>query len=138
MRHNDPGQYRMTHKHSLHIRLAKWRLSDLRERLIFANKLFTRISFLFVFWFVVNRHRLPHFLRRFSPLQSESPEQTALIFAFFPRPSKSFNICQRCCLTNWAIADVGQDAFDVEMNVHNHGKRSKWINLLQAGKSHFL
>jgi hypothetical protein len=29
---------------SLHIRLAKWRLSDLRERLIFANKLFTRVS----------------------------------------------------------------------------------------------
>jgi hypothetical protein len=84
MRPNDPGQYRMTHKHSLHIRLAKWRLSDLRERLIFAKKLFTRISFLFVFWFVVNRHRLPHFLRRFSPLQNESPEQTALIFAFFP------------------------------------------------------
>ena len=45
MRHNDPGQYRMTHKHSLHIRLAKGLLSDLRERLIFANKLFTRVSF---------------------------------------------------------------------------------------------
>jgi hypothetical protein len=69
---------------------------------------------LFVFWFVVNRHRLPHFLRRFSPLQSESPEQTALIFAVFPRPSKSFNICQRCCLTNWAIAYIWQDAFDME------------------------
>jgi hypothetical protein len=35
----------MTHKHSLHIRLEKWRLSDLRERLVFANKLFTRVSF---------------------------------------------------------------------------------------------
>jgi hypothetical protein len=28
--------------------------------------------------------------------------------------ANSVNICQRCCLTNWAIADVGQDAFDVE------------------------
>ena len=86
---------------------------------------------LFVFWFVVNRHRLPHFLRRFSPLQSESPEQTALIFAVFPRTSKSFNICQRCCLTNWAIADIWQDAIECPQP-DNNGKHSKWINLFAS------
>jgi hypothetical protein len=37
-------QENIANKHSLHIRLAKWRLSDLRERLIFANKLFRRVS----------------------------------------------------------------------------------------------
>ena len=102
--HNDPGlhlQYRMTH-YIIYIRLAKWRFSELRQKLQSVHEGFV----LFVFWFVVNRHRLPHFLHRFRPVQSESPEQTALIFAS--------NICQRCWLTNWAIADVGQDTFDVE------------------------
>ena len=93
---------------------------------------------LFVVWFVVNRHRLPHFLRRFSPLQSESPEQTALIFAVFPRPSKGFNIYQRCCLTNLAIADVGQDAFDVERMSTTTENVPSGLTFLQASKSHFL
>jgi hypothetical protein len=42
---------------------------------------------------LVRRHRLPHFLRRFCPLQSESLEQTALIFAVFPR-GKTFQELQ--------------------------------------------
>ena len=132
MRHNDPGQYRMTQKHSLHIRLAKWRLSDLRERLTNCSRGFRSVRLL------VHRHRLPHFLRRFSPLQSESPEQTALIFAVFPRPSKSFNIYQRCCLANWAIADVGQDAFDVERMSTTTENVPSGLTFLQASKSHFL
>ena len=73
-------RYRMTHKHSLHIRLAKWRLSDLRERLIFANKLFTRVSFCSSSGsssIVIGS--LTFFVAFNSPLQSESPEQTALM-----------------------------------------------------------
>jgi hypothetical protein len=49
MRHNDPELTGTVSHDSLHIRLAKWRLSNLREWLIFANKLFTllftRVSF---------------------------------------------------------------------------------------------
>ena len=63
-----------------------------------------------------------------SSLQRESPEQTALISAVFPRPSKSFNTCQRCCFTNWEIVNVGQYAIDVE-NVPSG------LTFLQAGKS---
>jgi hypothetical protein len=91
-------QYRMTH---YIIRLAKWRLSDLGERLIFANKLFTRVSFCSSSG---SSSIVIGCLIFFVPLQSESPEHTVLIFAVFPRPSKSFNICQQ----------TGRDAFDVE------------------------
>ena len=45
MRHHDPGLTGTVSHDSLHIWLAKWGLSDLGERLIFANKLFTRVSF---------------------------------------------------------------------------------------------
>ena len=72
------------------------------------------------------------------PLQSESPEQTALIFDVFPRPSKSLNICQCCCFTNWAIADVGQNAFDVERMSTTTENAPSGLTFLQAGKSHFL
>ena len=41
-----PGQYRMTQKHSLHIRLAKWRLSDLRERLTNCSRGFRSVRLL--------------------------------------------------------------------------------------------
>jgi hypothetical protein len=63
---------------------------------IFANKLFTRVSFCSSSGsssIVIGCL----FLRRFRPLQSESPEKTALIFTVFSRPSKSFDIYQRCC-----------------------------------------
>ena len=68
-----------------------------------------------------------------------TPEQTALIFAVFPRPSKSFNICQRCCLTNFTIADVGQDIrIRCGTNVHDHGNVPSGLTFLQTGKSYFL
>jgi hypothetical protein len=113
---------------SLHIRLAKWRLSDLRERLIFSNKVFTRVSFCsfsdsssivigcltffvaFVLFKVIRR--------------SEQRYKYLLSFQDLPRASTFANVV--AC--NWAIADVGQDPFDVD----NHGKRSKWINLFSG------
>jgi cytochrome bd-type quinol oxidase subunit 1 len=49
-----------------------------------------------------------------------------LPFQHLPRASTFANVQ---CLTNWAIAGVGQKPFDV----NNHGKRSKWINLF-AGR----
>ena len=48
-----------------------------------------------------------------------------LSFQDLPRASTFANVV--AC--NWAIADVGQDPFDVD----NHGKRSKWISLF-AGR----
>ena len=95
---------------------------------------------------LVRCDRLSHSLHRFRPLQSQSPEQTVLIFAVFPRPSKSFNIChgcicQGCCLTNWAIAD---DLMLIRM--HSMGNEcpqprktfQSGLTFFQAGKSHFL
>ena len=112
MCHNDPG---MTHY------ISGWRNGDC----IFSiNKLFTSVSFCSSSGLSSSAVSLSSSLSFF---QSESPEQTALIFAVFPRPSKSFNICHRCicqgcCLTNWAIAD------DL-MLVRMHSMWNDWLTL---------
>ena len=135
MCHNDPGlqvQYRMTHY------ISGWLNGNCQT---FAKGLFflTKCSRGFRSVRLLVRRQLSAAASLSSSLPSCSKGvagANSVNICCLTKTFQSFNICQRCCLTNWAIADVhdvGQDAFDVERMSTTTENVPKWIKLF-AGR----